>query len=176
MHPKPAGSRQKFPFWLWRGLVRSHRPVPTALRAWPRLPEECSLVGGTKQRMEVRSLAKGSGMPQGLSREGKKISRISEGMGFRSKTSHVSSFLVKEKQIHSGLGQNKKAVSRLFNSIVSGETIIVKLYIQKISFWKCQSKIFWFFKVWQQFVILTRSSHWDEYALGHALLFCFSNG
>lgn len=178
MHPKPAGSQQEFPFQFWRGLVRSHRLVlvPTAVRALWHLPKEHGRVGATKWRMEVRNLVKGSGVPQVFGREGKKSSRISEGVSFRSKTSHVTSFLVKEKQIHSGLGQKKSCLQAFSIQLFPDETIIVKLYIKKNSFWKCQIKIFLFLKAWQQFVILTRSSHWDEYALVHALLFCFSNG
>lgn len=50
---------------------------------------------------------------------GKKSSTISKGMGFRSKTNHVSSFVVKEKRIHSVLGQKKELSPNFLNSIVS---------------------------------------------------------
>lgn len=145
MHPKPAGSQQEFPFRFWRSLVRSHKlePVSTALCAWQHLPKR-----HWGHKVEDRGQEPGKRLRCAMEtwQRGKKSSTISKGIGFRLKTNHVSSFVVKEKQIHSVLGQKnlKRGYLQAFSiQLFLDETIIVKLLIQKYSFGKCQSKIFW---------------------------------
>lgn len=51
---------------------------------------------------------------------------------FQIQTSHVSSFLEKEKQIYPSLGQKKGCLQAFPTQLFLDETIIVKLYIKKI--------------------------------------------
>lgn len=90
----------------------------------------------------------------------------------QSKLSHSSSFLVKEKQTNSfWFWSNKRLSPGFFSSIVSLWNNYCEITHLKKSFWKCQSRIFWFLKGWQQFVFFwQKCSHSGQFVLGHALL------
>lgn len=107
----------------------------------------------------------------GTQQRWKKSSRISEGMSFRSQTSHVSSFLVKEKQrILFWFGpknKKKKAVSKLFQfNCFLMKQLLWNYTLKKLHFENIKVKCFDFLKpggnllFWQEVVIET-SMRWD---------------
>lgn len=116
--------------------MRSHwlEPVSTALCACQHWPKRHGQFAGTKWRTEVRSPAKGSSVPWGHSREGKSAAQFQSEWVSESKTNHVSSFVVKEKQSHFVLGQKKGYLQAFSIQLFLDEPIIVKLSIQKYSF------------------------------------------
>lgn len=145
MHPKPAGSQQEFPFRFWKSLVRSHRPEPvsTALCARQHLPKRHGQFGGTKGRTEVRRLAKGSGVPWSLVREVKNPAQFQREWVSDTKLIMLHHLWWKKNKFILFWAKRKGYLQAFSIQLFHDETIIVKLLIQKYSFWKCQSKIFW---------------------------------
>lgn len=178
MHPKPAGSQQEFPFQFWRCLVRSHRLVlvPTAVRALWHCPKNTVGLGPQSGEWRSGTWWKAQVCRRYLAEREKKAAEFQKEWVSDPKPVMLHhSWWKKNKFIL--VWAKKKAVSKLFRvNCFSMKQLLWNYTSKRNSFWKCQIKLFFFLKAWQQFVILTRSSHWDEYALGHALLFCFSNG